>query len=634
MRRRFRPSLQGRVPLDRGEKAHRHRGGVVGGFLALAGLLVLSGLFAQSATAAGTPATIPLASGTTPVTYAINGGASGAAVNKCRNAGWGLIGTTSWIGVSPDCTAGDAASNRTTVYTATFTLPAGYTAPSISGSFLADDLGTVALNGTNLAGNASYVTPVNFSSSSPANFHAGVNQLVFTVTDTGGPNGVDFSATVSFTQPADLSVTKTAAPDPVLHGQNVTYTVVLANAGPGTASAPTVVDTLPAGQTLVSSDAGCTGVGTATATCTFGDLASGSSITFHIVASTAGIPAPLAGPLTQTNSATASSTTGDPNSANNTGTAPVHIVPAADLSLVKTASPNPVIAGQQLTYTLTTTNNGPDTAVAAQVVDTLPPGTTFLNEGTPPAGSPVCTPTPAGSQTITCQLGDIPAGGSVTATIVVAVTQTPPPGSVFNTATASSTTADPNLVNNTSTTTTTVTPSCTTTITGNHVGAIDVPAGTFLCLVNATQTGAILVDPGGALTVTNSTVTGGIQSNGAVFVTLCGSTINGSGSVIIKGTTLLTRVGDDAINCAGNNITGSVNVSGNTGGVEVFGNTIKGSLSVDNNRGASPFADGTPEVEGNTVGSSLACAGNTPPPINEGMTNTVTGAKLGQCINL
>jgi uncharacterized repeat protein (TIGR01451 family) len=639
MRRLLRPSLHGRRLVDRGKAGRDVRRSGLGGALGLVALLALSGLFAQSASAAGTPVSIPLASGTTPTTFAIGGGASGTAVTKCQNGSWTLIPGTSWIGVSNDCTAGDAASNKTTTYDVTFTLPAGYTAPSISGSFAADDIGSVALNGNALASGASFTATVPFSSSNPAFFHAGVNTLEFTVQDLGGPNGLDYTATVAFTDPANLALTKSAAPTTVDHGQNVVYTLTETNNGPGQASAPTITDTLPAGQTFVFSDAGCTSVPgpPVVVTCVTPDLPNGMSDTIHITASTAGIPAPLTTPLVQTNTATVTAGTGDPDTSDNTATANVTVVPAADLSLTKAASPDPVIANQQLTYTLTATNAGPDTAVNAKVVDTLPAGETFVNEGTPPGGTPTCSVTagtPATGQTVTCNLGDIPSGGTVTATIVVIVTAQPPPASEFNTATVSSDTADPNTANNTATVTSGVTPNCTTTITGRHVGAIDVPAGTFLCLTNAQQIGAVLVDAGGGFTATNSTIQGGVQSNGAVFMTLCGDTIGSSGSVIIKNTTLLTRLGDDAINCAGNNITGSVNVTGNRGGVEVFGNTIRGSLSVDNNLGASPFSDGTPEVEGNTVGAALACAGNSPAPINDGSANRVTGAKLGQCLPL
>ncbi|HEU0317982.1 MAG TPA: DUF642 domain-containing protein, partial [Solirubrobacteraceae bacterium] len=100
--------------------------------------------------------------------------------------------------------------------------------------------------------------------------------------------------------PANLGITKSAAPTTVLHGQNVVYTLTVTNAGPNTATAPTITDTLPAGQSLVFADAACTTAGTpVVVTCPTADLPSGSSVTIHLTASTGGIPAPLTGPLVQ-----------------------------------------------------------------------------------------------------------------------------------------------------------------------------------------------------------------------------------------------------------------------------------------------------------------------------------------------
>ena len=51
---------------------------------------------------------------------------------------------------------------------------------------------------------------------------------------------------------ADLSIAQTASPNPVLTGSNVTYTIAVANQGPGTAESVTVADDLPANTTFVS----------------------------------------------------------------------------------------------------------------------------------------------------------------------------------------------------------------------------------------------------------------------------------------------------------------------------------------------------------------------------------------------
>ena len=53
-------------------------------------------------------------------------------------------------------------------------------------------------------------------------------------------------------------------------------------------------------------------------------------------------------------------------------------LPFAELGMTKTASPNPVVAGEQLDYTLSVTNSGPGTATDVVVTDKLPAGVTYL----------------------------------------------------------------------------------------------------------------------------------------------------------------------------------------------------------------------------------------------------------------
>ena len=56
---------------------------------------------------------------------------------------------------------------------------------------------------------------------------------------------------------------------------------------------------------------------------------------------------------TITNEAQVTSGVGDPDPSNNSASAETTVDPAADLSLTNTDAPDPVHAGQQLTYTLT-----------------------------------------------------------------------------------------------------------------------------------------------------------------------------------------------------------------------------------------------------------------------------------------
>src|SRR5262249_50336166 len=69
----------------------------------------------------------------------------------------------------------------------------------------------------------------------------------------------------------------------------------------------------------------------------------------------------------------------DGNSDKNVSVNPGAVVGTADLSIAKSASPNPVFAGDILTYTLAVVNNGPDQATLVVVNDNLPAGTTLVS---------------------------------------------------------------------------------------------------------------------------------------------------------------------------------------------------------------------------------------------------------------
>ena len=80
---------------------------------------------------------------------------------------------------------------------------------------------------------------------------------------------------------ADLSLTKSDAPDPVTVGQDVTYTLTITNNGPADSTGATVIDNLPAGVVFVLASAGCAEVA-GTVKCTLVPLANGASTTVTI----------------------------------------------------------------------------------------------------------------------------------------------------------------------------------------------------------------------------------------------------------------------------------------------------------------------------------------------------------------
>src|SRR6185295_680086 len=85
---------------------------------------------------------------------------------------------------------------------------------------------------------------------------------------------------------------------------------------------------------------------------------------------------------------------------------------SANLSLTKTASPNPAITLANLTYRLIVTNNGPSPATSVVVTDNLPAGVNFVS-ATPTQGS--C----SGTTSVTCNLGSLARNAFAVINIVV-----------------------------------------------------------------------------------------------------------------------------------------------------------------------------------------------------------------------
>ena len=111
---------------------------------------------------------------------------------------------------------------------------------------------------------------------------------------------------------------------------------------------------------------------------------------------------------------------------------------------------DPVTEGDDVTYTVNVSNNGPDTAENVVLTDNLPGGVTFVS-ATPEQG--VCNE--AGG-VVTCDLDGIANGASVEVVIVVNTTTD---GTITNNASATSDTFDPDTGNNSASEDTTVNPS-------------------------------------------------------------------------------------------------------------------------------------------------------------------------------
>ena len=328
-------------------------------------------------------------------------------------------------------TSNNGPSNATGVVLSD-TLPAGvqYVSSSSSQGTVADTNGTISVELGSLASGAvattNVVVTVNPSDS---------GSLTNTVLVTGNqpdPNLNNNTSTVTtpVTQSVDLALVKTATPNPVVAGQQLTYTLTATNNGPSNATGVTIADTLPSTTSYVSSSGSATAsVSGQTLTLDVGSLSAGASATETIVVTVASTASG-----TITNTATVSGNQPDPNLANNTASVtttvntPVIEQSFVDVKVVKTASVNPVVVGNDLTYTIAVSNNSLNTAGDVVLVDTLPAGYSYISSTGP------VSPTVSGS-TITWDLGAMTAQAADTITVLGQVTSAAA-STITNTATA------------------------------------------------------------------------------------------------------------------------------------------------------------------------------------------------------
>lgn len=310
----------------------------------------------------------------------------------------------------------------------------------------ADDL-TVAVG--NLASGASAtVTVIANVLSSATGTLTNVATVATTTTTLIESDSTNNSATetTTLTPSIDLAVTKVDSTDPLIAGNSLTYTITVTNNGPSNATNVNITDTLPAGVTFTSVTSS---QGTITNTAgvvggNLGTLASGSSATITLIV---GVDGDTRGTLSNTVAVSADET--DSDTTNDSATATTTVNGNVDLVVTKTDSADPVIAGDQLTYTILVTNNGPSDATSVVVADTLPATLTFVS-ATTTAGTVANT-----GNAITANIPTIVSGQSATITVVATVLNTAT-GTISNTATVSSGDTETNSANNTSTQSTAV----------------------------------------------------------------------------------------------------------------------------------------------------------------------------------
>ncbi|OEK00001.1 hypothetical protein BFP97_00005, partial [Roseivirga sp. 4D4] len=241
------------------------------------------------------------------------------------------------------------------------------------------------------------------------------------------------SATVTV-QTSDISITKVASNTAANVGENVTFTITASNAGPDAATNVNVLDQLPSGYTLVSSTPSQGTYTAGTGVWAAGTINNGANATLTIVATV------LSTGVYENTASIQSVDQLDPDDSNDSSSSTV--TPAnADLALTKTVDLPGANVGDNVTFTITVTNNGPDGASGIQVTDQLPSGYTFVS-ATPVQGTYV-------SSTGLWTVGSLANGASTSLELVGTLKSS---GTLTNSATISAANEfDTNTGNNTAT---------------------------------------------------------------------------------------------------------------------------------------------------------------------------------------
>ena len=449
----------------------------------------------------------------------------------------------------------------------TDTLPAGITlvsaasgrgSCSAAGQTITCTLGTVT-NGSSVAIDLNVTVGAAAANTAPPN-SASVSSTTFDPNPTGAKSATE---TVGVGSVVNLSVLKTVAPQTARVGDTVTYTLTATNdipigeaggspSGLGTTGG-VVTDTLPPGLQFVSSSppSACAAAGQ-TVTCHLGAVAQGQVVTATY---TARVSSAAAGTSVTNQATIASEAAGgfpalpDYNPGDNTDSATANVNPEADLSLTKSASNTNPFVDDEVVYTLTARNGGPNDATGVTIHDSLLGGLDFID------ASPGCDNE---NGTVTCHIGTIASGATASVTIRTHSTAAIAGMSVGNLATLAGNELDPNPANNSANATINVQPLVDLRlkkVASNPSPTVGGPVSYTLTLVNSgpsPATGVTITDPlptglsfvsatpgQGSCGASGQTVTchlGTLSAGGTALVTITANVASSTAGTTLKNT--------------------------------------------------------------------------------------------------
>lgn len=189
------------------------------------------------------------------------------------------------------------------------------------------------------------------------------------------PDNNGASASVLVTKPmADLAVTMIANSVSVPEDGQATFLITVTNHGPATALGTTLTNSFPANAIVLSATASQGSVSAGGTLASIGMLLPGAGASETLVLSPTEV-----GAFTLTSTAGLDLSETDPVQGNNSASATINVLPAADLGVSVAVSPSPAVSGQNIAYVVTVTNGGPATASSVIMNQTLPAGAAFVS---------------------------------------------------------------------------------------------------------------------------------------------------------------------------------------------------------------------------------------------------------------
>ncbi len=226
------------------------------------------------------------------------------------------------------------------------------------------------------------------------------------------PNNTTASATTLVELPAaDLAVSMSAAPASILQGGQTTFTVLVTNNGPFTATGVVLTNLISGNVNFISATTSQGSISGGGLLAALGTLPVGTNAEVTITVSPT-----TTGNITDTAAVGLSPLERDPVVANNTAGFTVVVGPSANLSVLASVTPSTVVAGGDCTYAATVVNNGPSDAHEVVFSQSIPGGT-GLNASTFVSSSQPGVTVTNGS--IIWDIGSLASGSSVAITNVL-----------------------------------------------------------------------------------------------------------------------------------------------------------------------------------------------------------------------